>query len=145
MPLNLNSLGIAERAYMLTDTLGSESTFTYEVVGVLKDGRKEVLDRERVGLNYKARSSNQQVLNFSLDYRDGIDLQILLLDRKDERVLRQSTFKYNKALDSQKSIFVGNYVKAGTVNFTVRVINLKTHQKIDHVFFVSPEGKVLKK
>lgn len=145
LPLTLNSLGVAQKDYMLIDTVPSKNSFRYEIAGVFRDGRKLVLDQQTVGLSQRLQSKNQTVLNLSLHYRDGVDLQILLIDRYNDRVLRQASIKYNKVLDSNRSIFVGEYVAAGISNFMVRIINLKTHQKTDHIFLVAPEGKVLKK
>lgn len=145
LPLTLNSLGVAQKDYMLIDTIPSKNSFRYEIAGVFRDGRKLVLDQQTVGLSQRLQSKNQTVLNLSLHYRDGVDLQILLIDRYNDRVLRQASIKYNKVLDSNRSIFVGEYVAAGISNFMVRIINLKTHQKTDHIFLVAPEGKVLKK
>lgn len=145
LPPNLNSLGLAQKEYSLIDTLPSDNSFTYEIAGLLKDGRKVLLDLETVNVHHKVPSTNQHVLDFTLEYKDGTDLQILLINKSDGRVLRQSSFPYNKVLDTNQRIFVGEYVKAGIFNFIVRVVNVKAHQKTDLAFLVSPDGVVLEK
>ncbi len=140
VPVDLNSLGAYRDTYSITDTLPDEGRFNYEIVGLLKGGRKEILDRQQVGF----KPLDETVLNFSLDYKDGARLQILLIDDPSGNVLRQFSTKYNKVLDTQKTFSVGEFVKDGMSNFTVRVIELKSGRKKDHFFRVSPDGKVFR-
>lgn len=135
VPIEINTIGIAKSSYNFTDTLKAEGTYTYEILGNYKDGLKEVLSEQIIKYR-KDFNSNEAQIQFSLRYKIGTPIQMLLLDKLRDRVLKQTTFQFSKR-DINQQIDVRHYLDLGINNFVVRIINLKTHEKNDHEFMLT--------
>lgn len=144
MPVELNALGSAQTVYSLLDTLTAEGSYRYEIRGLFKAGEKRILSQQIVTFYQDIKPAPDQMLNVSLDYKNGTSLQILLLDKKRDQILKQFSFEFNKVQDSNQRIYVGNYIQMGVKNFMVRVINLKTHDETAYEFAVMEGGKLKK-
>jgi len=143
VPVTLNSVGLAQTRYSFIDTLTAEGTYSYEVIGLFKSGENQLLD-QRVVSFYSERPP-PLALYVLLDFKKGTELQILVLDKKRDKVLKQSSFEFNKVHDAHQRIYVDDYVHRGIQTFIVRVINLKTRHKTDYEFVLSKEGKMIRK
>lgn len=135
VPIEINSVGIAKSSYNFTDTLKTEGTYTYEILGNFKDGLKQILSEQTIKY-HKDFNSNEARIQFSLNYKNGTPIQMVLLDKLRDQVLKQTTFQFSKK-DINQQIDVRHYLDLGINNFVVRIINLKTHEKKDHEFLLT--------
>ena len=139
-----NTLGTAQSSYAFIDTLTSESTYTYEVVGLLNSGIKEILDQDTVNF-YRRNNKLSQTLDVSLDFREGTDVRILLMDKNEDRILRQSAFAFRKVQDHNQRIYVGNYIEMGIRSFLVRIVSGKAYNVTDYEFVVLEDGSITRR
>ena len=138
-----NTLGTAQSAYAFIDTLTSESTYTYEVIGLLNSGIKEILDQHTVTF-YRGNNKLSQTLDISLDFREGTSVRIVLMDKNEDKILRQSAFAFRKVQDHNQRIYVGDYIEMGIRNFVVRIVSGKAHNVTDYEFVVLEDGSIAK-
>jgi hypothetical protein len=143
VPIALNSVGQAQTQYSLNDTLSAQGTYSYAVLGLFKDGQNQLLDQKVVSF-YSERPA-PRTLYVQLNYKKGTKLQILLLDKKRDKVLKQSSLDFKKEHDTHQRIYVDDYLDRGIQTFIVRVVNLKTQEKVDYEFVLSTEGKMVRK
>jgi hypothetical protein len=143
VPAEFNALGVVQSDYAFIDTLSSENNYTYEIIGLLNNGTKEILDRHTTNF-YRGDRANGQTLNISLDFKEGTSVQMLLIDKYADKILRQLAIEFRKAQDHSQRIYVGNYIEMGIRNFIVRIVNGKTASVIDHEFVVLDDGGIAK-
>jgi hypothetical protein len=128
-----NTVGVARSTYFFSDSLVTEGNYVYEIVGRFKQGLKQILNRHSITFA-KEKSSSERTLEIFLDYKNGTNIRMLLLDKKRDQILKQSTFEFIRTQDANQKINVKRYLDLGITNFIVRVINLKTHRAIDYEF-----------
>ena len=143
VPAEFNALGVAQSNYTFIDTLSQENTYSYEIVGILNSGIKEILDRHTVTFHRKNQIFSQ-TLDVMLDFKEGTDIRMLLIDKNRDKILRQSAFQFRKSHDHRQMIYVGNYIEMGIRIFTVRIVSGKTYNVKDHEFVVMEDGSIIK-
>ena len=136
---------MARRDYAVTDSVTEEDTYTYQIMGKYRDERIEVLDEHIVTLDDKIRTSRGKTLDFTLDYKNKTQFQILILDKYSDHVLSQTSFEFNTVLDRNQSVNVDSFVQQGIRGFVVRVISLKNKEWTDFEFAVSNKGVITRR
>ncbi len=129
-----NAAGVARSIYFFSDTLATEGKYVYEIVGRFKQGLKQILNQYTIDFALEKSPPSRQTLEVSLDYKNGTTIQMLLLDKKRDQILKQSSFEFSREHDCNQKIDVGYYLDLGITNFIVRVINLKTHRATNYEF-----------
>jgi len=137
-----NARGQVETAYGLQDTVNDRSIYTYEILGRFNTSRLILLSTRTVSPDERT-TKNDQNLTIELDFKNNTEVQLLLLDGHSGQILQQSTFPFNKALDSRQNINVTRFTGIGISNFIVRAVNLKTRSKKDFYFHVTSNGEVI--
>lgn len=143
VPAGFNAVGVAQPFYEFSDTLLSDNTYSYQIIGLQNNGTKEILDDETVSV-YRTSDVFKQTLDFLLDFKDGTPIQMDLIDRNEDRILRHSAFEFRKAQDNRQSIYVGDYIQRGVTNFLVRVVSGKVNNVTDYKFVVMKDGSIIK-
>lgn len=145
VPLERNTAGLTRRNYSIIDSLPGKDAYTYEIVGVFQHMRKEILDQQAITFYEAQRSTDEQSIHLNLDYKNGTQLQILLMDEMRDQVLSQLSFTFNRALDQHQKIYVGPHLERGVRSFLVSVINLKRRQRTNYRYVVLENGSIVKK
>jgi hypothetical protein len=143
VPAGYNALGIAQSIYEFSDTLTSENTYTYRIIGRMKDDTKEILDDHTVSF-FRKSDIFTQTLDLLLDFKEGTPIQMDLIDRNEDRILRHTSFDFRKTQDHRQRIYVGEYIMMGVTNFTVRITSGKTYNVTDYKFVVMQDGSIIK-
>lgn len=143
VPAEFNTLGVAQTYYEFVDTLSSEGTYSYQITGLMKNGIIEIMDEHVVSF-YRKSGTYRQTLDLLLDFREGTHIQMDLIDKNEDKILRHSAFQFRKSQDRNQKIFVGNYIERGINNFIVRITSGKTPNVKDHEFVVMQDGSIIK-
>lgn len=99
---------------------------------------------EHVVSFYRKSGTYRQTLDLLLDFREGTHIQMDLIDKNEDKILRHSAFQFRKSQDRNQKIFVGNYIERGINNFIVRITSGKTPNVKDHEFVVMQDGSIIK-
>jgi len=144
MPLIRNAIGAVQRAYDVTDTVAADGAYIYQILGLFRSGIKEILDEQRINLGPAPTATSDQMLNVPLEFKNGTPVQVLLIDAETDRVLKQTSFAFDRKKDSPQRIYVGQYIEKGVSRFLVRVVDLNDKRRLDYGFDVVREGTLNK-
>jgi len=89
-----NARGQAQIEYAIQDTVKDGTNYTYEIVGRFHTSRLLLLGRKSIASKGSPREKNETI-NIELDFREGTEVQLLLLDAFSGKVLRQVSFPFN--------------------------------------------------
>ena len=145
IPIELNALGTAVTSYSLVDTLLVAGTYTYEILGIFDGGKKEILRQQIITFYPEAKPPKALTVDVLLDYKKGTPVMVLLLDKVRNKVLKKSSFDFNKMYDGYQRIPVDMYVAMNIRNFVVKCVNLKTQVEVNYEFEVTEHGEVIRK
>lgn len=69
----------------------------------------------------------------------------MLINKTNNKLLKKSSFEFNKMYDANQRIEVDMYVAMGIRNFLVRCVNQKTFEEIDYAFEITENNEVIQR
>lgn len=145
VPMEHNALGTAEQNYSLQDTLSVDGSYHYEILGVFEGGAKQILTQQTIKFYPQSKPKLSLSLNVSLDYKKGTPILILLINKANGKLLKKSSFEFNKMYDANQRISIDVYAAMGIRSFMVQCVNQKTHEEINYEFEINENNEVIRK
>jgi hypothetical protein len=140
--LKINAYGQPETDYSLSDTLTKQGTYTYMILGVMKDNGYPVLLHER-NLHHFEKSQtslSRSVVYFFPEFKKSATLEVVIFNAYTEAIVKTALLDYDSKKSKRIGIRTDELAEKGIKNFIVRVTNTKTRETKKFYFKLNEEG-----
>ena len=126
-----NAYGVSKSDYFYQDTLKTNGTYHYKVVGISSEENSYLLGENKVSMA-QDKLANEWV-TVALDFENNTPLRVLLLDRLTQKILLRQDLTF-KTENNELNLLVVPYVKLGVTTFEVVVVDMKTGERKIYFF-----------
>ncbi|HEY5823715.1 MAG TPA: hypothetical protein VIT44_05090 [Cyclobacteriaceae bacterium] len=141
--LKVNAYGQPITDYSMADTLTTQDTYTYMILGLKKEnGQPIFLDKQRVSYFEKSGASlSQPIVYFSPGFAKAASLEIVILNAYTDAVIKNTILEFDPKKNKNIGIRVAEMIEEGIKNFVVQIRNSKTREMKKFYFKLDEEGR----
>ena len=111
------------------DVRTPNQTMTYKIVGISRSGKFLVEELVMRHNTIVTDTSAMNTIDFSLQYKNGTSLTILIFNDDNNRLLQNSQLIFDHRKHSKMNYFVGHLREQGITRYRIEIINDRNSQK----------------